>query len=121
MIAIKLVLTPQEKLRLWRKKNKLTQAELAKKLKVHQTSVSKMEKGLIPVSEGATSLMKGWKPFVNDGERASILRRRYKKTLTDAADAVGIHENQLSEMERGLRRPISEDYVSWLSKLNNKQ
>jgi hypothetical protein len=76
-----------------------------------------MEKGLIELSEGAKSLMKGWKPFVNDGERASILRRRYRKTLADAASAVGVHENQLSEMERGLRRPISEDYVSWLHKL----
>lgn len=117
MKSIRLVLNPSEKLRLWRKKNKLSQAELAQKLKVHQTSISKMEKGLIPVTEQAESLMKGWRYTMNDGERASILRRRYRKTLCDAADAVGIHENQLSEMERGLRRPISGDYVTWLEKL----
>jgi len=115
--GMKLVLTDPEKLRLWRKKNKMSQAELAAKLKVHQTSVSKMEKGLIPVNDSAQAIMKGWKPDLNEGERASILRRRYKKTLSEAAAEVGIHENQLSEMERGLRRPVSEDYLTWLDKL----
>jgi hypothetical protein len=76
-----------------------------------------MEKGLIPVTEQAQAIMKGWKPALNDGERASILRRRYRKTLSDAAAEVGIHENQLSEMERGLRRPVSEDYLTWLDRL----
>jgi transcriptional regulator with XRE-family HTH domain len=114
---MKLVLTDPEKLRLWRKKNKLSQAELATKLKVHQTSISKMEKGLIPVTDAVLGLMKGWKPALNDGERASILRRRYRKTLADAASAVGIHENQLSEMERGLRRPVADEYLTWLDRL----
>lgn len=117
MKSIRLVLNPSEKLRLWRKKNKLSQAELANRLKVHQTSISKMEKGMIPVTDQALRLMKGWRYTMNEGERASILRRRYKRTLTEAADAVGVHENQLSEMERGLRRPISYDYVTWLEKL----
>ena len=67
MKGMKLVLTDPEKLRLWRKKNKMSQAELAAKLKVHQTSVSKMEKGLIPVNDSAQAIMKGWKPDLNEG------------------------------------------------------
>jgi len=115
MIITRLVLTDAEKLRLWRKKNKLTQKELADRFKRHQTTISKMEKGLIPVAENVAQIVAD--VVVSDGARCSILRRRYKKTLAEAAQETGVHENMLSEMERGLRRPVSESYLIWLTKL----
>lgn len=74
-----------------------------------------MEKGVIPVADNVAAILAD--VDVNDGARVSILRRRFKKTLADAAMEVGIHEHVLSEMERGLRRPVAEEYEQWLASL----
>lgn len=81
----------------------MTQAGLAKRFKLHQTTVSKMEKGLIPISDRIRDLLKG-DVEVTDGERAVVLRRRFKLKLTDVASATGLPVHQISEMERGKRK-----------------
>lgn len=101
MKELKLMLTPVEKLYHWRRKNRLTQGQLAEKVKVHQTTISKMEKGLIPISERVLGLISNVK--VDDGSRMVLLRRRLKLTLRDITDETGLHQHRLSEMERGLR------------------
>ena len=71
-----------------------------------------MEKGKIPVSDRVAAVLTDVK--VDDGARASILRRRKKLTLAEVARAIGTHEHKISEMERGFRR-VSDEYVTYLS------
>ena len=110
-----LKLLPAEKLFHWRRKKKMTQGQLAKKLKVHQATVSKMEKGLIPVTTEVRRLVRDVK--VLPGERCAILRRRFGRTLRNASLATGIHQHRLSEMERGLLRKVDPRYVAWIETL----
>jgi transcriptional regulator with XRE-family HTH domain len=91
----------------WRRMNKMSQKDVAKMFGLHQTSVSKMEKGELGVSariqiEPALSI-----PL---GLRLAVLRRRKRLTIGAAAKQIGIHEHRISEMERG-RRPVSDAYL----------
>ena len=70
-----------------------------------------MEKGKIEISERIAAVVSD--VVVEAGARASVLRRRFKLTLRDVADALGIHEHGVSEMERG-KRDVSAEYVSFL-------
>ena len=81
---------------------------------MHQTTVSKMEKELIPLTDDVLKLVDDVK--VNRGERYVLLRRRLHKTLADGMKATGIHQHRLSEMERGLR-DVSPAYVQWIETL----
>lgn len=94
---------------------KLTQAELGEQTGIHQTSISKMEKGVIPICDELRIRM--CKAHVKVGERCAILRRRYGKTLKDGERATDIHQHRLSEMERGLLRKIDPLYLQWIESL----
>ncbi len=74
-----------------------------------------MERGVIPVADNVAAVVADVP--VTDGERCSILRRRFKKTLADAAEETRLHEHVLSEMERGLRTPVAPEYEEWLIRL----
>jgi transcriptional regulator with XRE-family HTH domain len=97
-----LVLTQTERLYLWRRKMNLSQQELAEKLKVHQTTVSKMEKGTIPVSDRVAAIIED--VVMHDGDRVAVLRRRSGLTLEQMSrDHEGLNAHRLSEIERGFR------------------
>jgi transcriptional regulator with XRE-family HTH domain len=93
----------------------LTQQELATKFQRHQTTISKMEKGVIPVADNVARIIADVE--VGEGARLAILRRRFKKTLAEAAMETGVHEHVLSEMERGLRDPVAVEYEQWIASL----
>lgn len=94
---------------------KLTQAELADQTGIHQTSVSKMEKGKIAMC--AELRIRVCHAYVKTGDRCAILRRRYGKTLKDGEKATGVHQHLLSEMERGLVRKVAPVYLQWIEGL----
>jgi transcriptional regulator with XRE-family HTH domain len=99
----------------------MKQSDLADRLKLHQTSISKMEKGMIPIATQVLSMIQG-QVEMTEGQRAMFLRRRYKRTLADAAAATGIHAHRISDMERGIITPVATQYTSWIerSKSNSK-
>jgi DNA-binding XRE family transcriptional regulator len=98
----KLVLTLPERLYLWRRKMQLSQVALANQLGVHQTTVSKMEKGTIPVTDRVAALVED--VGIHDGDRIMVLRRRNKKTLEELSrEFPGMNPHKLSEIERGFR------------------
>lgn len=70
---------------------------------------------MIPVAENVARIIAD--VDVREGTRLSILRRRFKKTLAEAAAATGVHEHVLSEMERGLRDPVAVEYEQWIASL----
>lgn len=111
MNEFNVILKPAEKLFLWRRAEKMAQLDLARKLKVHQTTISKMEKGLIPLSDRVAAMIANVK--VTEGAAATVLRRRWKLTLVAVAVDTGIHEHRLSEMERGIHE-MSEEYRAFL-------
>lgn len=70
-----------------------------------------MEKGKIPVSDRVAAVLTKLK--VDDGARASLLRRRFGLKLADVAEAIKVHEHRVSEMERG-KRDVSDEYARML-------
>ena len=72
---------------------------------------------MIPIPERVLALLSDELGEVSRGERATILRRRYGKTLRDASMATGIREAQLSEMERGIIKKVAREYVQYLAGL----
>lgn len=93
------------------------QMEMAKEHGFHQTGISKMEKGEIPVNRRLE------KHLVNPATipeylLLSILRRRYKVKLSAAAAEANIAPHHLGDVERGRVEP-PEEYVNWLKKGQN--
>lgn len=68
---------------------------------------------MIPVAENVARIIADVE--VGEGARLSILRRRFGKTLAEAAAGTGIHEHVLSEMERELRSPVAVEYEQWIN------
>jgi transcriptional regulator with XRE-family HTH domain len=90
------------------------QKQTAKKYSFHQTGISKMEKGEIPVNP---KILRDLVSAENIPEYLflSIVRRRYRWKLTEASAMTDIATHRLGDMERGREEP-SEAYLSWLHK-----
>lgn len=73
-----------------------------------------MEKGKIEISDRVLAEIADVK--VDLGSRCLLLRRRLKLTLADVAEATGLREHRLSEMERGLMRKVDVLYTEFLEK-----
>ena len=91
-------LTKSEKLYLNRKRNNLTQAQMAHKCGVGLTKYSAMELGLIEVEFKVYDL----KP--TKVEEFVLLRRRKGKTQTDLASELGYTKAWINKIEKGLAK-----------------
>lgn len=88
------------------------QQEVAARYGFHQTAISKMESGEIPVNPRVLKdLVDPAK--VPDYIFLSILRRRYHLKISHAAREVGLAPHHIGDIERGRKEP-SEEYVTWL-------
>ena len=76
-----------------------------------------MEKGSLAIPDHVAAVVNIGTGDMTDGERLTILRRRYRRTLADAAAATGIHPHRISDMERGIIAGIDTQYVTWMSAL----
>jgi transcriptional regulator with XRE-family HTH domain len=93
------------------------QQKIAKRYGFHQTGISKMEKGEIPVNPKILKDLATPKE-IPDYIYLSIVRRRYRWKLRQAAKATNIATHRLGDMERGREAP-SEVYLSWLHNVAN--
>ena len=109
----KIKLTANEILYHWRRAQGMSQGALAKRLGIHQTTVSKMEKAKIPIPARVREMIGDGRDML-DGPRASILRRRKGMTLSQVGEEIGVNDHRLSEMERGLRI-VDDAYVRFLT------
>ena len=105
-------LTDGERMFATRRIAKENQQEVAKRYAFHQTGISKMEKGEIPVNPKILRDLVSAEE-IPDYLFLSIVRRRYRFKLTEAAVETGVATNRLGDMERGRETP-AEEYVSWL-------
>jgi len=112
---IQISLTDAERLFAARRTGDENQQAVAASAGFHQTAISKMEKGEIPVNPRLI------KRFRDDDDLPdyiylSLVRRRYQFKLAEAAVQCGIATHRLGDMERGRVDP-DPAYVSWLESL----
>jgi len=108
----KFTLTDNERLYATRRLSDENQGEVAKRFSFHQTGISKMEKGEIPVNPKLLPHLVDTKD-IPEYLFLSIVRRRYQRKIADAAAETQIATHRLGDMERGREAP-SEEYLSWL-------
>lgn len=91
-------LSAQEKLRVWRRREKLTQPQAATTLEAPLEAYRTAER----TGEGAAKLAKGLTlGKLHEGEKAFVLRLRSGKTIADVATAVGRCPFWVSRLEQG--------------------
>jgi transcriptional regulator with XRE-family HTH domain len=89
----------------------MTQAKFAASIGCHQSAISKMETGRLPIPEGRLPELAGEIP---EGLRAAILRRRMGLTVGAVAARLSVHAHRIGEMERG-SRAVSGEYWKLLN------
>lgn len=106
-------LRPHELLYAWRRTNKVSQAQVAKDFGFHQTAISKMESGVIPVNDIIEREAVIRKKDIPDWVFLGIARRRRGIKMGTAARETGIPTHVLGDMEHGRVRDISkyEEYL----------
>lgn len=110
-------LTDNERMFAMRRMADENQQEVAKRYGFHQTGISKMEKGEIPVNPRILKDLVLQKD-IPDYLYLSIIRRRYRYKLAEASKQAGVATHRLGDMERGREEP-SDEYVSWLHNVAN--
>lgn len=108
----KFTVTDNERLYATRRMAGENQQEVAKRYGFHQTGISKMESGEIPVNPRLL------KDLVDPAEIPdyvflSILRRRYHLKISLASREAKLPPHRIGDIERG-RTAAPEEYVSWL-------
>lgn len=117
MRLTKFNLTEGERMFASRRMANENQSQIARRYGFHQTGISKMEKGEIPVNPKVLRDLVLAKE-IPDYLYLSILRRRYHFKLTQAAIETSVATHRLGDMERGREAP-AEEYVSWLHNVAN--
>jgi len=113
----RLTLKQNEMMFAWRRKELKSQAQIARDYGFHQTAISKMENGKLPVNiliEREFQTMR--KIDIPDWVFLSIVRHRLGLKLSTIARELGVATYDLGDMERGRIKDIS-IYENHLSRL----
>lgn len=102
--------TPQELLFIMRRRAGLTQEEFGKQYGATQHQVTKWELGIIRIPSDILAVLEGSiRPTA--AELLTILRRRRKENISDAAAKLGVSRQYLSEIETEKHPKHAKEYL----------